>query len=157
MKWLLLNLMLGLAWLVLTTQWTPLNFLIGLLIGFLTLGLVQRAAGRATYLRKVQQISALTGYFLWELVVANLRVAYDVLAPVQSMRPAVVAVPLDLRGEAQISLLANLISLTPGTLSLDVSPDRRTLYVHTMHLSSREEFVAEIKNGFERYVREVFA
>jgi multicomponent Na+:H+ antiporter subunit E len=78
------------------------------------------------------------------------RVAYDVITPSYYMRPAVVAIPLDARTDAEITLLANLISLTPGTLSLDLSADRRTLYVHGMFVRDRETFVRSIKHGLER-------
>jgi len=54
-------------------------------------------------------------------------------------------------------LLANLITLTPGTLSVDVSQDRSLLYVHTLTLSTREALIADIAGGFEAKVREVFA
>jgi multicomponent Na+:H+ antiporter subunit E len=79
-----------------------------------------------------------------------------VITLAHTMRPGVVAVPLELQTDAAITLLANLITLTPGTLSLDVSADRRVLYVHTMYLDDVEQFRREIKEGFERRVIEVF-
>jgi multicomponent Na+:H+ antiporter subunit E len=71
------------------------------------------------------------------------------------MRPGIVAIPLDLEGDAAITLLANLVTLTPGALSLDVSPDRTVLYVHTMYMDDAETFRREIKQGFERRVKEL--
>jgi multicomponent Na+:H+ antiporter subunit E len=73
------------------------------------------------------------------------------------MRPGVVAIPLDARTDAEITLLANLITLTPGTLSLDVSSDRRMLYIHVMYIDNDdlEEVRRKIKAGFERRVLEV--
>ncbi len=151
-----LNILLALAWLALTGEWTPLNFFIGLVLGYIMSSLAERALGRGLYFRKVGRIIGFIGYFLWQLVLANLRVAYDIITPRHYMSPAVVAVPLDVRSEAQITLLANLITLTPGTLSLDVSPDQRTLYVHAMHVTDAESFRREIKDGFERYIKEVW-
>ena len=87
---------------------------------------------------------------------ANLRVAIEVLTPQQRMRPAIVAIPLDVRRDFEITLLANLITLTPGTLSLDVSSDKRVLYVHSMYVDDIDAFRREIKNGFERRVKELF-
>ena len=84
-------------------------------------------------------------FFLRELVVSNLRVAYDVLTPTDYMRPGVIAVPLDAHTDGEITLLANLISLTPGSLSLDVSTDRRVLYVHMMYLDDPEQAREQIK------------
>jgi len=69
-----------------------------------------------------------------ELVLSSLRVAVDVCRPRLDVCPGVVGIPLRATTDAEITVLANLISLTPGTLSLDVSPDRRTLYVHAMDL-----------------------
>ncbi|MBW2487296.1 MAG: Na+/H+ antiporter subunit E, partial [Deltaproteobacteria bacterium] len=72
------------------------------------------------------------------------------------MRAAIVAIPLDAESDLEITVLANLITLTPGTLSLDVSPDRKTLYVHAMHVDDVEEFRQDIKQRMERRVMEVF-
>ena len=73
-----------------------------------------------------------------------------------SLSPGIVAVPLDLTSDAGITVLANLITLTPGTLSLDVSPDRRTLWVHALDVADPDAFRREVKEGFERRVKEVF-
>lgn len=92
-------------------------------------------------------------YFLWELVLANLRLARDVLRPLHQLRPAIVAVPLALEKDTQIVLVANLITLTPGTLSLDVSSDRKFLYVHVMHVEDLAAFRQQVKSGFEQRVK----
>jgi multicomponent Na+:H+ antiporter subunit E len=89
-------------------------------------------------------------FFLYELVKANIQVAYDVITPKFHMRPGIVRVPLDAKTEMEITLLANLISLTPGTLCLDVSDDRKVLYVHAMNITDKEAFIQGIKNGFEK-------
>jgi multicomponent Na+:H+ antiporter subunit E len=94
----------------------------------------------ATILRRSAAAVAFVLYFIWELVLANLRVAYDVVTPQHYMRPAILAIPLEAKTDAEITLLANLISLTPGTLSLDVSSNRQFLYVHTMYLEEPEDF-----------------
>jgi multicomponent Na+:H+ antiporter subunit E len=96
--------------------------------------------------------------FLWELLVSAVRVALIVLQPNvrASLRPAIIAFPLSVKSDVEITLLANLITLTPGTLSVDVSDDRSALYVHVLHLKDRDRLVAEIAGGFERKVREVF-
>jgi multicomponent Na+:H+ antiporter subunit E len=66
------------------------------------------------------------------------------------MTPGIVSVPLDVTTDLEITILANVISLTPGTLSLDVSDDRKVLYVHSMYIKDREDFIRSIKNGFEK-------
>ena len=97
-------------------------------------------------------------FVVWELVLANLRVAKTVLfVPRDRLAPGIVAVPLDVRRDLEITLLANLVTLTPGTLSLDVSDDRRTLYVHALDAADPARVRADVKGGFERAVRELFA
>jgi multicomponent Na+:H+ antiporter subunit E len=95
-------------------------------------------------------------FFLRELLVATFRVARVVIDPNLNIRPAIVAVPLDLTNEFQITLLANLVTLTPGSLTLDVSDDRQVMYVHAMHAEDLEQYRQEIKQGFERRIGELF-
>jgi multicomponent Na+:H+ antiporter subunit E len=71
------------------------------------------------------------------------------------MRPGIVAIPLDLESDLEILVLTSLITLTPGTLSLDISEDRKTLYIHAMFIENREQIQKLVKEGFERRVREV--
>jgi multicomponent Na+:H+ antiporter subunit E len=94
-------------------------------------------------------------YFLYELVKANLEVAYDVATPKFYMKPGIIGVPLDAKTDLEITLLANMITLTPGTLSLDVSEDRKILYVHAMYITDRESFIRSIKDGFEKRLLEI--
>lgn len=152
----LLNILLALAWTALTGQFDPINFMSGFILGYLALWLMQRVVGPSNYFKKVYQVISFVLFFVVALVQANLRVAYEVLTLAHTMRPGIVAIPLDVKTDAAITLLANLITLTPGTLSLDVSADRRVLYVHTMYVDDVEQFRREIKEGFERRVMEVF-
>jgi len=156
MKTLLLNLLLAMAWVALTGQFLISNFIIGFSVAYLILWLAQVEADPAGYFSKVPKTIALLCFFLWELIKANLRVAYEVISPRWHMRPGVVAVPLDVKTDLEITLLANLITLTPGTLSLDVSSDRAVLYVHSMYIGDVDEFRRQIKDGFERRIREIF-
>jgi multicomponent Na+:H+ antiporter subunit E len=87
--------------------------------------------------------------------VSNLRVLWDVLTPRHTSRPGIVGVPLAARTDLEITLVANLVSLTPGTLSLDISEDRQTLYVHVMFMDDIEAVRGQIKDGIERRVLEV--
>jgi multicomponent Na+:H+ antiporter subunit E len=152
----LLNILLALAWTALTGQFDPINFMSGFVLGYLVLWLVQGVVGPSNYFKKVSQVISFVLFFVGALIRANLRVAYEVITLTHTMRPGVVAVPLELQTDAAITLLANLITLTPGTLSLDVSADRRVLYVHSMYVDDVEQFRREIKEGFERRVMEVF-
>jgi multicomponent Na+:H+ antiporter subunit E len=82
-------------------------------------------------------------------------VAADVLRG-NRIEPAVVAIPLDVTSDGEILLLSMLINITPGSVTIDLSGNRRTLYVHVMHMKSAEETRREIKDGFERRVKLLF-
>lgn len=92
---------------------------------------------------------ALIGLFLRELVLSALRVAWLVVQPKPRLHPGIIAYPLTVTTDAQITLLANMITLTPGTLSIDVSDDRRTLYIHAIDVTDREALIGSIAAGFE--------
>jgi multicomponent Na+:H+ antiporter subunit E len=143
---------LAILWVAVTGVATPGNLAVGVGLGYVALALAQRVPGIATTLRHVGLGIGLALYFVWELVLSNVRVAYDVLSPRPKISPGVVGVRLDARTDMEITLLANLITLTPGTMSLDVSPDRRVLYVHGMYIDDRDAFERDIKQGFERRV-----
>jgi multicomponent Na+:H+ antiporter subunit E len=149
------NILLALAWVAMTAVFEPINFALGFGLGYLILAFAQRFLGPANYFLKVRQVAGFIGFFVRELVLANLRVAYDVITPGYHMRPAIVAVPLDAQTDEEITLLANLLTVTPGSFSLDVSDDRKVLYVHAMYVDDPETFRREIKDGFERRVLEL--
>lgn len=95
-------------------------------------------------------------FYTKEVFSSNLRVAYDVLTPKLHMHPGFVAVPIDALNDRQTAVMANLITMTPGTLSVDVSSDHRTLYVHVMFLKDPDALRAEIKQNYERRIAHVF-
>lgn len=78
---------------------------------------------------------------------ANLKVAYDIITPHYYMRPTVIAIPLKAKSDLEITLLANIITLTPGTLSIDVSKDRKVLYIHALYVKDND--VARIKKSIQ--------
>lgn len=100
-------------------------------------------------------------YFLEQLVIANVKMAMYTVSPLSRTKPGIVAVPLEPMSDGAIMLLANLITLTPGTLSVDVSTDHRFIYIHVMEVSTTgdgptpQAIIDEVKTGFERRVLEV--
>ena len=148
--------LLALAWMALTGDWSLPALAFSGALGWLLLRLARPLGGEGFRRVRLARLPGFLLYFLKEVVVANLKVAAAVIAPAGRLRPAIVAVPLTLDRDAEIALLANLITLTPGTLSLDVSPDRRTLYVHAMTVTGPDELRREIRDGFERRILEVF-
>ena len=96
----------------------------------------------------------LSFFFLWELTVASFSVAYEVVRPGHNMSPGIIAVPLDTQSDLQITIFSSLVTLTPGTLSLDVSADKSHLFVHAMYIEKGDSSILakELKDGFERRV-----
>ena len=151
------GILLAFAWAAFRGEVTPVNLLVGYGLGYAVLALLEKGGVLpSTFQTKVGRVFSLATFFAWELIVANVRVASDVLRPRTAIRPAVVAIPLDITSDAEILLLSALINITPGSVTIDLSEDRRTLYVHVMHMTSADQSREEIKNGFERRVKRVF-
>ena len=152
-----LNIALSAAWVALVGELSVDRFVEGFVLVALTLGITHHFIGQKnSYFDRIIKLVSFVLYFLKALVVSSWRVAYSVLAPnLNGIRPAVVAVPLDVQSDEAITLLANLITLTPGTLTLDVSADKKALYVHTFNLDNVDAFRTEIKQGFEHRIQEI--
>jgi multicomponent Na+:H+ antiporter subunit E len=148
-----INLVLTLVWAGLLGGITLANLVSGFVVSYLLLWLVTRGQrGHDNYFGKLPRFIGFVGYYLWELLVSNAIIAYDVLTPTHHMKPGVIGIPIDAKTDLEITVLANLITMTPGTLSLDISPDRKTLYVHAMYIRDPEKLRADIKQNLERRV-----
>jgi len=152
-----LNAALAFAWAFVTGHFTIFNLIIGFALGFIALYIPRRMWGDVKYFRRLWKIVRLIGVFLYELAVSAFSVAWLVLKPDMRFRSAIVAIPLEAETDFEIMLFANLISLTPGTLSMDVSDDRETLYVHVMDCSDPEADKQAMKTAFERNIREALS
>ena len=149
------NLLLALIWVVLTGDLSGINLFAGLVVGYLVLGLMQRQVPMLRgYTSRLPRLIRFIFFFFKELIMANLKVAFDIVTPIWHMKPDVIAMPLEARTEMEITMVANLISLTPGTLSLDVSDDRRVLFIHAMFLDDEQALRASLKE-MERRVLEI--
>ena len=148
------NLLLALAWAALQGEFSLASLLTGFVLGYLVLVVLVKGGVLETsqYVSKARLAIGLVGFFLWELVLANMRLALDVATPRFQMTPGILAIPLDATRDSEILLLAMLINLTPGSVALDVSDDRKVMYVHVMYIASADAARAEIKTGFERRV-----
>lgn len=153
----LLNLLLAVIWAGLWGSFTLMQLSFGFVIGFATLWIAQPLfGGPSGYYLRAWRIVRLILFFLYDLCVSSIQVAFDVLTPKDRSNPAILEMPLDVKSDIEILLVTNLISLTPGTLSLDVTPDRKTLIVHAMFADDPEQVIADLKSGMERMVKEVF-
>lgn len=152
-----INIILAVVWASLWADFTLMSLATGFVLGYAALWVAQPLfGGKVLYFLRVWRVIKLVGFFLYELVVSSIRVAWDVLTPTQMSNPAIIEMPLDVKSDIEILLVTNLISLTPGTLSLDVSSDRSTLIVHAMFADDPDALIAELKDGMERKVKEVF-
>lgn len=154
----LLVIVLALIWGGITGNFSGLNILFGGMIASVAVLILRDSLSSPHALRRLRRIVSLLVLFLYELLVSAVRVAMVVLRPnlKAAVRPAIIAVPLTVKSDAEITLLANMITLTPGTLSVDVSPDKTVLYVHALRMEDRKAMIEDIANGFEKKVREVF-
>jgi multicomponent Na+:H+ antiporter subunit E len=132
MAFLTLNLVLALIWMFLTGAFSAGGFIFGLVVGYLVLFLAQPFMGSRTYVLATVGSVKLLAVFLYELVVANLLLAKEILRPKPNLKPAVVSLQVPELTPGQSVLLGHMISLTPGTLTVDNEHETRTLYIHTI-------------------------
>lgn len=150
-----LNLIIALVWMFLNNDWSSTGFIIGFLVGLLFIFVLRRFFPQHFYMRRVWALVKLLSLFMREMILSNVEVIKQILSPKLHMRPGVFALAIDLRSDWEITLLAGLLNLTPGTLTLEVSPSRRTLYIHAMDINSVDNVVHQIKWKFEKAIMEV--
>lgn len=147
---------LALIWIAITGSYSIPNFAFGLAIGWVVLFLVRDQLGPTRAVVRPVALASLAMLFFKELILSASRVAKLVLSPGLDLRPGIFAYPLKVDRDFEITLLANLITLTPGTLSVDVSDDRSQLFVHAIDCSDPEQAKRDIEQGFERKILEAF-
>jgi multicomponent Na+:H+ antiporter subunit E len=153
------------VWLLLTMEFSVANAVLGLGAGLVAIVLSRRDVLSTLWtsqpkpgvvLRRTVKMPGLLLFFLWEVLLSNLRITRVILSPKLDLKPAIVAVDVQSLSRPALIVMANFITLTPGTLSLDISADQSTLYVHTIHLDSAEQFRTELYENVRRRVQEVF-
>lgn len=153
---LLANLLLAITWAALQGEFSLANLLIGFVLGYLVLGALARGGVLpSTYGKKVNAAISLAVFLFYAFIIANIRMAIDVVRSKRHLSPGIVAIPLDAKSDYEILLLATIINLTPGTIAVDLANDRSVLFLHVMHVKSPDEVRAEIKGDFERRVIEL--
>jgi multicomponent Na+:H+ antiporter subunit E len=150
------NLLLAIVWVAVTGSASFLNLVFGFILASAVLGVVREPYAGIVYLRRGYRIAVLFLVFLKELARSAWAVAVTVMSPRMAIRPGIFAFHLTVDRDFEITLLANLITLTPGTLSVDVSDDRKILYVHALHCSDPNATRRAIAEGFERRILEAF-
>lgn len=150
----LINIIVSLVWGGLTGEFTLGNLIIGFILGYIILLMGIPISGNSDYAVNFWRAVGLALYFIIELVSSSIRVSKEILRPNLKLSAGVIGIPLETaETDVEITLLSNIITVTPGTLSLDVSEDRSTLYVHSMYLTSDKEMLrSQIKNGYEKQI-----
>lgn len=151
----LLNVSLALLWMFLSANFTASGFVIGFLLGALSLVMMRRFFKGRLYLERVWAVIKLTILFLKELILANVAVLKVVLAPKLDMQPAFFKYETALTEEWELTLLSSLITLTPGTVVVHISDDNKFLYIHAIDAADIDETVESIRDSFEKAIMEV--
>ena len=153
---LLANILLAITWGALQGEISPANLIVGFVLGYLVLGALSRGGVLpSTYGKTASAVLSLVVFLFWAFIVANLRMAVDVVRPKKNLKPGLVRVPLDAKTDYEILMLTTIINLTPGTIAADIAADRSALFLHVMHVDSPDAVRAEIKQSFERRVLEI--
>lgn len=158
MNFAMLTLVLALVWAAITGNFSALNLLMGAIIGVIALWVIRNQVTSPILFNRTKRAVGLAFLFLYELILSAVRVSALVLSPNlnSKLRPGIVAFPVSAKSDVEITLLANLITLTPGTLSVDVADDRSTIFVHALDVSDKSALINDIATGFEAKIIEVF-
>lgn len=155
-KHLLLNLLLSFVWVALTGHLDYVNFVFGFVLGFVALWIIERNNDKDKgYFLRVPKIIGFILHFIMDMLKANFQVAFDLLTPRLFSKPGIIAYPLDAKTDFEITMLCNMIALTPGTMVIDLSDDRSTIYIHVMYLNDKEKFIEQLKTRTEKKLLEI--
>jgi multicomponent K+:H+ antiporter subunit E len=150
-------LLLALFWLLLVNELSLAQAVLGLLLGAAVAAATFGAVAGLPQLRRPIVALRLLAVFAYDIVVANLAVARAALSPRLPIRPRFVRVPLDLREPVPAALLAGMVTLTPGTVSVDLDLDAGVLVVHGLLVDDEARIAAGIKTRYEARLKEIFA
>lgn len=158
-RWLphpLLSLVLWIVWLLLNNQFSAGQMLMGAILAILLPLITSRFWPEEVKFKHPWVFLKFTLLVIWDIFIANFQVAKLILGKTQKLQPAFLEIPLDIQQPIAISFLANTISLTPGTVSCDVSADRKTLLVHALNAEEGKEIIQQIKQRYEAPLKQVF-
>jgi multicomponent K+:H+ antiporter subunit E len=148
--------LLALFWLLLVNELSVGQVVLAVLLGLALPLVTLRFHASRPPVRHLGAAVALSGVFLYDLVVANLTVARAVLGSMSRVRPRLVQVPLDLTDPAAIALLAGVISLTPGTVLIDIDLPAGVLTIHALLAGDDVALISDIKTRYESRIKEIF-
>ncbi|KAB7670728.1 Na+/H+ antiporter subunit E [Bacillus sp. B1-b2] len=151
----LTNLLLGIIWMFLQDSWNVLTFFTGYLFGILVLFILRRFLPTKFYLETLLAVVRLFLVFIEELFTSSLGVIRHVIRPKLNISPGIFSLETKLEGQLEVSLLALLMNLTPGSVVVEISGDNKRFYIHAMDLPVQKESIFRSKEKFEMAIRKV--
>jgi multicomponent Na+:H+ antiporter subunit E len=151
----LINLFIGFLWMFLQDDWSALSFLSGYLVGLVVLFVMRKFFSSQYYLFTVQAVINLFLLFIYQLFASSIVVIERIIKPKLDIKPGIVAFETDLESDIEVTLLAALITLTPGSVVIEISPDNKVLYIHAMDIPELSDGVFRSKLQFEEAIRKV--
>ena len=158
-RWLpapLLSATLFIVWLLLANTLDPAHLVLGALLAIVVPWFTEKLRPERPRIRKPLLVARLGLTVLWDIVLSNVEVARRILGPESAIRPRFVWIPLALTDPHAILALAGIITMTPGTLSADLSPDGSHLLVHAFNVDDEAALIAQIKARYEAPLKEIF-
>ncbi|WP_405156537.1 Na+/H+ antiporter subunit E [Paenibacillus sp. FSL K6-0108] len=150
-----LNLIITFVWMFLNNAWNGVGFLTGFLLGLLLIGSMRRFFPQRFYIVRVWAIIKLIVLLFKELVRASIEVIRQIVKPKLDIRPGIFTYQTQLSSDWEVTLLCLLISLTPGSLPLEISGNQRKLFIHALDIKDEQKMSDDIKNTFEKAIMEV--
>ncbi|MGC5771765.1 Na+/H+ antiporter subunit E [Paenibacillus pabuli] len=150
-----LNLIIAFVWMFLNNAWNGVGFLTGYLLGLLLIGGMRRFFPQRFYIVRVWAIIKLIALLFRELVRASIEVIRQIVKPKLDIQPGIFSYQTQLSSDWEVTLLCLMISLTPGSLPLEISGNQRKLYIHALDIKDEQKMSDDIKNTFEKAIMEV--
>ncbi len=151
----LINLFIALLWMFLQDEWSVLSFIGGYLVGLLVVFSLRRFFPTSFYLKKILAIIKLFLVFLHESIISSIYVISQVIKRNIDVTPGIFKLETELESDLEVTLLALLITLTPGSVVVEVTPDKKVFYVHGLNLPESIDAVIQSKVVFEKAIKEV--
>lgn len=152
---LLLNILIAVLWVFLQDSFEITNFITGFIVGLSLIFIMRRFFPTEFYLKKVFSIIHLIYLFIMELILSSVLMIKQILRPKLNITPGIFSFETELEGDLEITVLALLLTLTPGSVVLEITKDSNVFYIHAMDIPESRDAVLKAKSTFEKAIMEV--
>ncbi|PSL07199.1 Na+/H+ antiporter subunit E [Cecembia rubra] len=149
---LLANILLATIWVLATGTLTQENFVFGFLISFGILWIISPDRRKNNYFTIVPKLISFSVFVLYQIIKSNIQTLIESLYSKSKLSPAILKVPLSVKTDGEITFFSHLLNITPGTLVIDISDDKKALFVHVVHCDDKEAYVKQLKEVFEKRI-----